>query len=320
MRGRTPGVVTYEAVRMFRAARDCFGVSGACDAAYPRGRRTAHVGRAARWATAALLTLAGCDLGSAGAAPIAVPAAPAPAVSGPGPSLPALEELDISDRSVGAALRKVAQVTHTAVVIDADASRIASCARVSVYAPAGMEPRALVALVGTALAPHGLRLEQEVDGLVVRRVAGSPMPATCASYPALPDSLPPLLDEHVRELVEGIRVVSDTEVLVTRATVDRLLADNSMLLGQARVVPHVQDGRPDGLKVYGIRRTSVASALGLQNGDMVSTIGGRDVSSPEHALEAYARLRGADRVVIELQRRGQPVRVTYRVVARLPPQ
>jgi general secretion pathway protein C len=79
-------------------------------------------------------------------------------------------------------------------------------------------------------------------------------------------------------------------------------------------VPQQEKGVVVGLKLYGVRRASYLGALGLRNGDLVKRVGGYDVSDPEKALEAYAKLRNATEIRIELERRGVPTTLTYRVV------
>ena len=81
----------------------------------------------------------------------------------------------------------------------------------------------------------------------------------------------------------------------------------------ARVIPHEQGGRTVGVKLYGIRRSSLLGRLGIQNGDMLRTINGYDMTAPDSALEAYARLRNADRITINLQRRGQDQTIDYQI-------
>jgi general secretion pathway protein C len=51
--------------------------------------------------------------------------------------------------------------------------------------------------------------------------------------------------------------------------------------------------------------------LGLQNGDLMRTINGFEMSSPDTALEAYARLRSASNLTVAVVRRGQPMNVQY---------
>ncbi len=46
---------------------------------------------------------------------------------------------------------------------------------------------------------------------------------------------------------------------------------------------------------------------------MLRTINGYDMTSPDSALEAYARLQNADRITINLARRGQDMSVDYSI-------
>ena len=73
------------------------------------------------------------------------------------------------------------------------------------------------------------------------------------------------------------------------------------------------NGRVIGVKVYGIRRSSLLGRLGVQNGDVLRTINGFDLSSPDSALEAYTKLREMDQFTIAMVRRGQPRNMDYSV-------
>ena len=53
--------------------------------------------------------------------------------------------------------------------------------------------------------------------------------------------------------------------------------------------------------------------LGVQNGDVLRTINGFDLSSPDSALEAYSKLRESDAFSIAMVRRGQPKTMEYSV-------
>jgi general secretion pathway protein C len=46
---------------------------------------------------------------------------------------------------------------------------------------------------------------------------------------------------------------------------------------------------------------------------MLRTINGYDMSSPDSALEAYARLRTADHLTLSIVRRGQPTTIDYNI-------
>ena len=67
------------------------------------------------------------------------------------------------------------------------------------------------------------------------------------------------------------------------------------------------------VKIYGIRRSSLLGRLGIQNGDMLRTINGFDLTEPDSVLEAYTRLRSAERLSLSVERRGQAVTMDYQV-------
>lgn len=111
----------------------------------------------------------------------------------------------------------------------------------------------------------------------------------------------------------GITRVSDTNFNIQRSLVDTVLENQQALLSAARIIPHEENGRTVGVKMYGIRRNSLLGRLGVQNGDMLRTINGYDMSSPDSALEAYTRLRTADHLTLNVVRRGQPTTLDYNI-------
>src|SRR5690606_34061284 len=96
---------------------------------------------------------------------------------------------------------------------------------------------------------------------------------------------------------------------IDRGVVDKILENQADLMRQARIVPEQENGRVVGIRLYGVRQETLLGVLGMENGDRLQTINGYDMSSPEKALAAYARLRTADRLTISLARRGQSMNV-----------
>jgi general secretion pathway protein C len=116
------------------------------------------------------------------------------------------------------------------------------------------------------------------------------------------------------DLEASVRNVSDTEWEVVRSYRDQFLADPSVPMSAARVIPEEVDGERVGVRLFGIRRSSLLGAIGFQNGDTVRTLNGRSLAEPDAALEAYAALRSVDRYEIELERRGVARTHVVRVV------
>jgi general secretion pathway protein C len=112
----------------------------------------------------------------------------------------------------------------------------------------------------------------------------------------------------------GIRALNENEYEVPRAEIDRTLGDLNNVAMQARIVPAFKDGVAHGFKLFSIRPDSIYSKIGIQNGDVIKRINGFDMNSPEKALEIYAKLKeNTNRIDIELERNGSPLRKTYNV-------
>ncbi len=77
-------------------------------------------------------------------------------------------------------------------------------------------------------------------------------------------------------------------------------------------------GRPargeTGIPIPRIRKGTLLDLLGLQTGDQILTINHLDVRSPEQALQAYALLRHADRLLVEVRRGDQVIQFVYRII------
>lgn len=112
-------------------------------------------------------------------------------------------------------------------------------------------------------------------------------------------------------LEEGIEKKSETKYVIARSLVDTVLQNQAELMRTARIIPHEQGGQVVGVKLYGIRRNSLLGKLGINNGDVLRTINGFDMTSPDTALEAYARLRNADQLTVSVQRRGRAMNLEY---------
>jgi general secretion pathway protein C len=115
------------------------------------------------------------------------------------------------------------------------------------------------------------------------------------------------------ELDDGIEKISDTKFVIQRSIVDKVLANQGSLMKTARVIPHEEDGRVVGVRLYGIRRTSLLGRLGVRNGDMLRTINGFDMTSPDSALTAYTSLRTADQLTLAVKRQNKDMTIEYRI-------
>jgi|GEM_PF-679021 general secretion pathway protein C len=148
-------------------------------------------------------------------------------------------------------------------------------------------------------------------GVATARTA--PAVAVAPAEPTAPAGDTGIAGIEPADLDANITAVSDTSWTVTRSLVDRLLANQAALMSAARVIPHEEDGRVVGVKIYGIRRSSLLGRLGIQNGDMLRTINGYDLTEPNSVLEAYTNLRSSDHLTLNVVRRGTATTLDYSI-------
>ncbi len=107
--------------------------------------------------------------------------------------------------------------------------------------------------------------------------------------------------------------MSANEFNIDRGVVDKILENQAELMRQARIVPVQENGKVVGINLFGVRPDTLLGKLGMENGDRLQTINGFDMASPEKALEAYARLRQADHLTVQVNRRGQNMNLDYNI-------
>jgi general secretion pathway protein C len=115
------------------------------------------------------------------------------------------------------------------------------------------------------------------------------------------------------DIASKIQKVSATEFNVDRQVVAKILDNQAEFMKSARIVPEQENGKVVGIRLLGVRPDTLLGTLGLENGDRLQTINGFDMASPEKALEAYARLRTADHLTVQVNRRGQNTNIDLNI-------
>ena len=85
------------------------------------------------------------------------------------------------------------------------------------------------------------------------------------------------------------------------------------LAKQARVIPHMEAGKPAGLEVSAVVPGSELAKAGIKDGDVVTGVNGRALASPEDALEAYEALKDAKVFDVAVMRGGKAKTIHYQV-------
>ena len=96
----------------------------------------------------------------------------------------------------------------------------------------------------------------------------------------------------------------DSVVRLSRARVEDAMKNVNELMRQARVMPHFNNGQPDGLRLSGVRPGSLFTDIGLRSGDILTGVNGEQIQSVDDALRFYTSLRDADNVSVQLRRGG----------------
>jgi hypothetical protein len=132
-----------------------------------------------------------------------------------------------------------------------------------------------------------------------------------SAHPAAPHK--PARETFSLELARGIRKLAEHRYDIKRQTLDLALGNFGLLARSVLAAPEVRDGRPMGFRLFAIKADGPFAKLGLQNDDVLVSISGLDLATPEHALDAYGKLKTARHLVLGLVRNGQPTTLEYTI-------
>jgi general secretion pathway protein C len=143
-------------------------------------------------------------------------------------------------------------------------------------------------------------LEREGERCVARMFAprSDATPATPAPAAATP---------------RGIARVGAGEYAVDRSARDALIEGAADLMHSVMVAPEKMGDDVVGLRIVALKPGTSLEALGIRAGDVVVSVGGIPLTSPDRMLEACARLRTLEHIRVDLVRAGRPTQLDYDV-------
>jgi type II secretory pathway component PulC len=100
-------------------------------------------------------------------------------------------------------------------------------------------------------------------------------------------------------------VIDATHFEVDRKLVETLKGDPKQAGAMAR--PVVKEGKMQGVRLFAVRSSGLAHAMGLRNGDTLMAANGVKLESYEAALELMGRLQTKDHWSVDIERRGGPL-------------
>jgi general secretion pathway protein C len=158
---------------------------------------------------------------------------------------------------------------------------------------------------------HRTKLEMPAD----QNAAPSEMPPPPFGLPMQPGR--PLRRNFLRGRSSGqngVRQIDPNRYVLDRSTVNNNLSNMAALFTEIRAVPNLgADGASHGFKLSEIQPDSIFQQIGLRDGDILTGVGGQNVSDPAKAIQLLSSLRSQSSISLTVLRGGQPVQFQYNI-------
>jgi hypothetical protein len=135
-----------------------------------------------------------------------------------------------------------------------------------------------------------------------RRTAARPAPARHATDDAFWDDL----DRGVKKLGEHRYEIKSSALALAQANLGKLAH-------VARVAPDVREGKPVGFRLLWVKADGPIAGLGLRSDDVLVSVNGLDISTPDHVLDAYGKLKEARLFELGVVRDGRATTFEYAI-------
>ncbi len=112
---------------------------------------------------------------------------------------------------------------------------------------------------------------------------------------------------------QGVKKQGAYEYKIDRQMLDEQLTDLTQLGMQARVIPNYRKGKYEGFKLVGVRPGSLYRAIGIRSGDIIRSISGKAINSPNKAMELFNQLKSSNAIELQIERRGKLETFNYTI-------
>ena len=138
-------------------------------------------------------------------------------------------------------------------------------------------------------------LGMEEAGASKRRGSGPRVARKSASLPKMPVS------SYPRQLT------------LNSDQIESALENIDQLMDQARIRPHIEEGKPAGISITGIKPNTVFRKMRLRNGDIITGVNGSPIETVEDAMKIFGDLSSSPEVQLEIKRRGRKRVLNYKI-------
>jgi general secretion pathway protein C len=103
------------------------------------------------------------------------------------------------------------------------------------------------------------------------------------------------------------------QVALTGEQVEKAMEDIGDLLSQATFRPHIEDGRPAGISITGIKPNAIFRKLRLRNGDVITGVNSQSITSVDDAMKVFGTLSADGPIQVQVKRRGREETLEYKI-------
>ncbi len=118
--------------------------------------------------------------------------------------------------------------------------------------------------------------------------------------------LPPMPANNIQRVGQGNYVIPESQFKSATQNMGELLT-------QARVVPNIAGNKINGYRIFAITPGSIYANIGLLDGDVIHSVNGIQVTTPESALQLFQQLQNERRFTVNIDRNGQSMTLNYTV-------
>ncbi len=120
-------------------------------------------------------------------------------------------------------------------------------------------------------------------------------------------------DRTLASLDGEIKRQDASHYTISRKGADAIMASLPGIARSLRVSPELKGGKQIGFRLTSIKSGAPLTRIGLQNGDVVTALNGQSLSSPERAVDAYAKFRTSGVLRADYLRGGKALSVEIKV-------
>ena len=145
--------------------------------------------------------------------------------------------------------------------------------------------------------------------------------ASEVTFTVFEEAIPPGLTMMGRESAEKresasrtyTKQLSESSWVLDQKAVENAVSDMGRVLSDARLTPNASNGAVQGFILTEIKPKGVFDAIGLKNGDVLTSINGYRIDSPEKAVQVLAALKGQEAIDLDIIRQGKPKSFHYSI-------